>query len=96
MATQKHVLTKEELDKSLQKNREDIVDAIFEYINQNSATKAQVEELAEKINHLPTKDEFYEETARIYSRLDTVETQHAILADQVSRMSDRADQIEKN
>ncbi len=50
----------------------------------------------EDISYLPTRDEFFTETAKIYKRLDTVETQHDILSHQVSRISDRVDKMEKN
>lgn len=53
------------------------------------------DDLTEKISHLPTKDEFYEETERIYSRLSTVEDEDAIKAEHISRHDNRLTDLEK-
>ena len=42
----------------------------------------------EEVSHLPTKDEFYEETAKIYKKQQDLEDEKDVLAHQVSRNYD--------
>ena len=46
------------------------------------------------ISHLPTKDEFYEETGKILKRLDDLEEEKDVLSHRVSNHSDRIEKIE--
>lgn len=48
----------------------------------------------EDISHLPTKDEFYEETGKILKRLDDLEQEKDVLSGQVSNHEDRIKDIE--
>lgn len=61
-------------------------------IREESVTKAEFEE---KIKHLPTKDEFYEQMAKVSKRLDDIETDHEVLVDRVSTHSDQIEKMEK-
>lgn len=54
------------------------------------------DKLDEKLSHLPTKDEFYEETSKILKRLDDLEKERDILSHQVSGHSDRIEKIESH
>jgi hypothetical protein len=46
------------------------------------------------ISHLPTKDEFYEQTGEILKSLDNLEEEKDVLSHQVSGHSDRIEKIE--
>ena len=46
------------------------------------------------ISHLPTKDEFYEQTGEILKRLNDVEEEKDVLSHHVSSHSDRIEKIE--
>ena len=46
------------------------------------------------ISHLPTKDEFYEETGKILKRLDDLEQEKDVLSHRVSEHEDRLEKIE--
>jgi len=46
------------------------------------------------LSHLPTKDEFYEQTGEIIKRLDNLEQEKDVLSHQVSRHEDRIEKIE--
>ena len=48
------------------------------------------------ISHLPTKDEFYEQTGEILKRLDDLEEEKDVLSHQVSRHGDRLEKIESH
>lgn len=48
----------------------------------------------EDISHLPTKEEFYEQTGKILKRLDDLEAEKDVLSHQVSDHSDRIEKIE--
>lgn len=48
----------------------------------------------EDLSHLPTKDEFYEQTGEIIKRLDNLEQEKDVLSHQVSRHDDRIGKIE--
>jgi hypothetical protein len=50
----------------------------------------------EDIKHLPTKDEFYAETSKIYKKLEDIEEEKDVSSHQVSRNSDRLDRVEKH
>ncbi|KKQ37645.1 MAG: hypothetical protein US53_C0013G0004 [Candidatus Woesebacteria bacterium GW2011_GWA1_37_7] len=52
------------------------------------------EKLDVKLSHLPTKDEFYEQTSKILKRLDDMETEKDILSHRVSGHEDRIEKIE--
>jgi len=53
------------------------------------------EKLEEKLSHLPTKDEFYEQTGEILKRLDNLDVEKDVLSHQVSEHEDRIEKIEK-
>lgn len=46
------------------------------------------------ISHLPTKDEFYEQTGEIIKRLDNLEEEKEVLSYQVSDHEDRITHLE--
>jgi hypothetical protein len=48
------------------------------------------------ISHLPTKDEFYEQTGKILKKLDSLEEEKDIISHQVSRHEDRIMKIESH
>lgn len=48
------------------------------------------------LSHLPTKDEFYEQTGEILKRLDDVEEEKDVLSHQVSGQGDRIEKIESH
>jgi hypothetical protein len=48
------------------------------------------------ISHLPTKDEFYEQTGEILKRLTDVEEEKDVLSHHVSGHSDRIEKIESH
>jgi hypothetical protein len=48
------------------------------------------------LSHLPTKDEFYEQTGEIIKRLDNLEQEKDVLSHQVSNHEDRIEKIEAN
>ena len=52
------------------------------------------EKLDEKLKYLPNKDEFYEETLKIYKKLEDLEMEKTILASRVSEHSDRLEKLE--
>lgn len=47
------------------------------------------------LRHLPTKDEFYEQTGEILKRLDDLEVGQKLLSNRVSDHEDRIESIEK-
>jgi hypothetical protein len=47
------------------------------------------------ISHLPTKDDFYEETSRLYKKMEDIETEKDILSAHSSNHSDRLEKLEK-
>lgn len=51
--------------------------------------------ILEKINHLPTKDEFYEEMIKLYKKSDDLEMEKNILVRQVRRQDERIDSLEE-
>ena len=48
------------------------------------------------IQHLPTKDEFYAETSKLYKKHEDLEEEKDVLSNQVSRNNDRLDRVEKH
>jgi predicted nuclease with TOPRIM domain len=54
------------------------------------------EKLDIKLSHLPTKDEFNEQTGEIIKRLDNLEVEKDVLSHQVSRQEDRIGKIESH
>ena len=60
--------------------------------NEAIETKGLVTKAA--ISHLPTKDEFYEQTGEILKRLNDVEEEKDVLSHHVSGHSDRIEKIE--
>ena len=48
------------------------------------------------LSHLPTKDEFYEQTGEILKRLDDLEEEKDVLSDRVSKHEDRIEKIESH
>ena len=46
------------------------------------------------ISHLPTKDEFYEQTGKILKRLDDIEEEKDVLSHRVSNQEDRIKNLE--
>lgn len=85
MATKNGNLTRDDLRELLELNNE-ILENRFRDI---FVTK-------EDIKHLPTKDEFYEEMAKVSKRLDDVETDHQVMTGRVSKHSDQIDRLEKH
>ena len=51
------------------------------------------EKLDEKLSHLPSKDEFYEQTGKILKRLDDLEVEKDVLSHQVSKHEDKIEKI---
>ena len=47
-------------------------------------------------SHLPTKDEFYEQTGEILKKLDDLQEEKDVLSHQVSNHEDRIEKIESN
>ena len=54
------------------------------------------EKLDVKLSHLPTKDEFYEQTGEIVKRLDNLEVEKDVLSYQVTEHSDKIEKIESH
>ena len=46
------------------------------------------------ISHLPTKDEFYEQTGEILKRLENLEMEKNVLSNRVSKQDDKIEKIE--
>ena len=46
------------------------------------------------LSHLPTKDEFYEQTGEILKRLDDLEIEKDLLSNRVSEHEDRIEKVE--
>lgn len=63
------------------------VDEVFE--KREVATKKD-------LSHLPSKDEFYEQTGEIIKRLDNLEAEKNVLSHQVSNHEDRISILESN
>ncbi len=53
------------------------------------------EKLDEKLSHLPSKDEFYEETAKILKKQDDLEIEKDILSNRVSEHSDELEKLKE-
>jgi hypothetical protein len=47
------------------------------------------------IEHLPTKDEFYEQTSEILKRLDDLEESNTLISERVSKHSDVIEKLRK-
>jgi len=54
------------------------------------------EKLDEKLSHLPSKDEFYEQTGKILKQLDDLEVEKDVLSHSVSNHEDRIEKIESH
>ena len=54
------------------------------------------EKLDEKLSHLPSKDEFYEQTGKILKRLDDMEEEKDVLSHKVSEHEDKIGKIESH
>jgi hypothetical protein len=52
------------------------------------------EKLDIKLSHLPTKDEFYEETGKILKKLDDLEVEKDVLSNKFSYHDDRIKHLE--
>lgn len=50
----------------------------------------------EDVKHLPTKDEFYEQTGEILKRLDNIEEEKDVLAQHVSEHEDKISKIQSH
>jgi hypothetical protein len=50
----------------------------------------------EDVKHLPTKDEFYEQTGEILKRLDNLEVEKEVLAHHVSEHEDKISKIQSH
>ncbi len=48
------------------------------------------------LSHLPTKDEFYEQTGEILKRLDDLEEEKDVLSDRVPKHEDRIEKTESH
>ena len=60
----------------------------------------EVEELVRKVvkeetGHLPSKDDFYKETARLLSKMEDIEDSITILNNRTSDHSDKLEKLEK-
>lgn len=62
----------------------------------NRVRKIVREEVQSETKHLPTKDEFYEETGKIYKRQSDLEEENEILNHRVSVHSDQIEKISKH
>lgn len=51
-------------------------------------------DLEQMISFLPTKDEFYEETLKLYKKLEDMEMEKNVLVRQVRRQDERIDSLE--
>jgi septal ring factor EnvC (AmiA/AmiB activator) len=73
-------------------------DALGDLIKQSVSDALDERQVSTKedIKHLPTKDEFYTETSKLYKKLEDMEEEKDVLSHQVSRNSDRLDKVEKH
>jgi len=69
------------------------LEAIGRLIDQKLDQK--LEPLMEKIEHLPTKDEFYAEMLKLYKRQDELETEKDVLVSRSADNSSRIDLLEQ-
>ncbi len=53
------------------------------------------EKFKEQLGHLPTKDEFYKETARLYKKIDDMEVVQDILEERSKTNRDRIEKLEE-
>ena len=51
--------------------------------------------LDERLEYLPTKDEFHEQTAEILKRLDDIEESNTLISNRVSKHSDVIEKLKK-
>lgn len=82
-------ITNEDIDILIQRFRE-----IF-YDKQESEEKTR-EIVADEIKRLPTRDEFFEETAKIHKHQSDLEEEKDILAHRVSIHSDQIQKLSKH
>lgn len=75
----------------LKSNRKETVDLILEYIDNKNEDLYQ--RLSGKMNHLPTKEEFYSESAKLYKEVKDYREEQTILSEQVSRLADEMDEL---
>lgn len=68
-----------------------LIDARINYAIENKLEQV----LDEKLAPYPTKSEFFEETARLYTKMEDMETEKAILSAHSSDHSDRLEKLEK-
>lgn len=78
----------------LQQLRQEIVNDLIEYTNKNFVTKAEFNDLKIKVNHLPTKDEFYKMMDKIMGELKIIREEQVIMSHQLSNHSDRIENLE--
>lgn len=80
-----------ELRNEMRKSEKRIITQVAKLIASNNSTlitnlasneelETTKKELKEDISHLPTKEEFYAETSKIYGRLDVIETEKDVLS----------------
>lgn len=76
----------EVLGKKLQKQRNDIVDKIFEYLQKHYVTKDEFNELKEKIDRLPTKKEFFEKMDEVIAEYNSFQEDRDLILKQYERI----------
>lgn len=63
---------------------------------ENAIEEKLDQKLDEKLKYLPTKDEFYKQSAEIMKELKAIRDNTDVLGEQVNRNSDRLDRVEKH
>ena len=92
LAQEKHLNAT--MDQKLKLQRKEILDAIFKYTDKQFATKEELQELKEKISHLPTKDEFYTQMGKVMAELQTIRINQSVQTSQIANHSNRLETIE--
>jgi len=94
----KHTQTKSTLNNAdMKKIGQVVADTIWDAVPQivSSIIKPEIERLEEKIEHLPTKDEFYTENDKLAGMLKREEEQQDLLNLHDQEQSDRLEALEK-
>ena len=96
MASQKPTLNKADIkllsDSFLTRSKKDlrVLRDLFELILDDKGVVTK-----DDIKHLPTKDEFYEQTLEILKKIDNIETSDTLLSARVSKHSDVIEKLKK-
>lgn len=69
-----------------------LVEDVFDYKLEEKLESKLEEKLTQKLGKYPNKDEFYEETLKMLTKLDNIETQMTMLS---GRTYDNTEKIEK-